>query len=128
LLGTAILLVVLAAGFTLVAHTAGASGEDAPKPEVRIVTQFDAPAPPSSASAQVTAMIPPRTFVHLDKHGEPVEAMTNSGQRPSPTDQFFLSGDGPTRPLDPTLVPDVLRRSAAGDWSQAGRYVRLTLS
>src|SRR5947209_10174117 len=70
----------------------------------------------SSATATITAVVPPRTFVRVDHQGRPVAAATNTGRPPQPGDQFFVQGG--TRPLtDAGVVAAVLEHSSSGDWA-----------
>jgi hypothetical protein len=140
--------VVAGAGLVALGITEARAAEaHAPRPAVRMVTVFDqAPGPPpvtptpaptpteaptsaperTAASAMVTAFIPARTFVHVDAAGDVTDAMTNSGRAPAPTDQFFVSEDGPARPLDAATATAVVASASGVDWSEAGRWHSLT--
>ena len=75
--------------------------------------------PNSSATATITAVIPPRTFVRVDHQGRPTAAATNTGRPPQASDQFVLDGDG-QRAADAAVVAAVLAHSSSGDWAAPG--------
>jgi hypothetical protein len=118
-----LLIGALFAGYVVKAHRATAEEQPvaaaeppAPMPE----------APPAQAaqsvSATITAIVPAETFVHLDSHGRPVEAMTNTGTRPAPTDHFFVEQDGAVHAADSATVAQVLDWPDGVDWTQPGRW------
>src|SRR4051794_2048233 len=46
----------------------------------------------SSATATITAFVPPRTFIRVNRQGQPIAAATNTGRPPQASDQFVLEG------------------------------------
>ncbi len=121
-----VLLLAGAAGATANALRASAGEPTTPAPAAA-AEQPAASARGDSASVTLTAVVPAETFVHLDGHGRPYEAMTNSGARPSPGDHFFVERDGAaTGPVANATIADVLDRAPQGDWSQAGRWHALS--
>src|SRR5207245_5792582 len=119
-----LLLAVIAGGQTARARRAAAVAGQA---DPQATTDFDAappkqaelpmPAPASSSgSGAVVAVIPSRTFVHLDKRHRPVQAMTNTGLAPRAGDQFFVEDGAGDRPADTGTMHAVLASAAARDW------------
>jgi len=120
----ALLVSALLAGYLAKAHWAAA---EAPT----TIAEHPAPAAPApqpaaqagqTASATITAVVPPQTFVRLDSHGQPAEAMTNTGHPPAAGDHFFVKGDGAARPADPATVAAILDGRPGGDWTESGRW------
>jgi hypothetical protein len=67
-------------------------------------------------------VILPRTFVHLDATGAPVEAMTNTGRPPQLSDQLFVEHDETNTPASAAIAHAVVTRGTGGDWSTAGTW------
>jgi len=75
----------------------------------------------SSATATITVVIPPRTFVRVDRLGRPIAAATNTRRPPQPSDQFVVEGE-PQRSADASVVATVLAHSSNGDWAVPGAW------
>jgi hypothetical protein len=122
----------------------------APRESTQLVTIFDAPPLPEptpttttsaprlptpspvapaqasgGSSATISVVIPARTFVHLDGDRRPVEAMTNTGHHPQPTDQFCVEENGTNTPASAAVARTVVAESGSGDWSTPGAWHQL---
>ena len=121
---TVLVLGALVAACVMKAHQAAA--QDGPPPAAQSpAPQRQAPAPAAaadSASAPISVIIPPETFVHVDADDEPVEAMTNTGLRPTPGDRFFVERAAGVHAADQVTVALVLDRVRDADWTRPGRW------
>ena len=85
------------------------------------------PAGTGGGGTSVSFVVPPRTFVHLDARGRPIEAMTNTTRPPALSDQFLVEANGSVTPGNAGLAQTVVSeaRAAGGDWSQPGVWHHL---